>query len=80
MINAIQYSATRAGSACVCFYRGCNGLQVSMWFVTAVWLVQWMMGNAVQCDVWCESQYDGEDDIWFWANGSAWTGFVTIVN
>ncbi len=21
--------------------------------------VQWMMGNAVQCDVWCESQYDG---------------------
>ncbi len=22
--------------------------------------VQWMMGNAVQCDVWCESQYDGE--------------------
>ncbi len=19
-----------------------------------------MMGNAVQCDVWCESQYDGE--------------------
>ncbi len=22
--------------------------------------VQWMMGNAVQCAVWCESQYDGE--------------------
>ncbi len=22
--------------------------------------VQWMMGNTVQCDVWCESQYDGE--------------------
>ncbi len=22
--------------------------------------VQWMMGNVVQCAVWCESQYDGE--------------------
>ncbi len=22
--------------------------------------VQWMMGKAVQCDVWCEIQYDGE--------------------
>ncbi len=22
--------------------------------------VQWMMGNTVKCDVWCESQYDGE--------------------
>ncbi len=21
---------------------------------------EWMMGNAVQCAVWCESQYDGE--------------------
>ncbi len=58
----------RSGSACV-FYSGCNGFQVSLWFVTAVWLVQWMMGNAVQCDLWCESQYDGEDNIWWWVHG-----------
>ncbi len=51
VLNARQYSATRSGSECV-FYSGCNGFQVSVWFVTAVWSVQWMMGNAVQCDVW----------------------------
>ncbi len=32
--------------------------------------VQWMMGNAVQCAVWCESQYDGEATSGgYWAEG-----------
>ncbi len=33
-----------------------------MYVQSAVYVssVQWMMGNAVQCDVRCESQYDGE--------------------
>ncbi len=37
-----------------------------------------MMGNAVQCAVWCESQYDGEATSGgYWAEGQ--TGFVTIL-
>ncbi len=35
-----------------------------------------MMGNVVQCAVWCESQYDG-GDLWWLSGGRPQTGFVT---
>ncbi len=40
------------GFSCVCV--------ISAFSCVCVQSVQWMMGNAVQCDVWTESQYDGE--------------------
>ncbi len=39
--------------------------------------VQWMMGNAVQCDVWCESQYDGKGDLLWQSDKRPQTRFVT---
>ncbi len=39
--------------------------------------VQWMMGNAVQCDVWCESQYDGKGDLLWQSDERPQTRFVT---
>ncbi len=53
----LQFENDLNGSNIVCV---CDSFQVSVWLVTAVWSVQWMMGNAVQCDLWCESQYDGD--------------------
>ncbi len=38
--------------SCVCAISAISCVCVSS--------VQWMMGNTVQCDVCCESQYDGK--------------------
>ncbi len=61
-------------------YGVCNVSQVSVWLGTAVWSVQWVVGNAVQYEATvCVVQESviWKGNLWWRVERSPWTGFVT---